>query len=44
MPRFFFGRMCPDHAITDVIGEELRDRAEATNRAREMRWNPPLSS
>lgn len=36
MPRFFFSRMCPDHAITDVAGEELRDRTEATNRAREI--------
>lgn len=36
MPRFFFSRMCPDHAITDVTGEELLDRTEATNRAREI--------
>ena len=36
MPRFFFSRMCPDHAITDVAGEVLRDRTEATNRAREI--------
>src|SRR5690349_16152767 len=36
MPRFFFSRMCPDHAITDVTGEELHDRAEATTRAREI--------
>ena len=36
MPRFFFSRMCPDHAITDVTGEQLRDRREATDRAREI--------
>ena len=36
MPRFFFSRMCPDQAITDVTGEELRDRVEATCRAREI--------
>jgi hypothetical protein len=36
MPRFFFSRMCPDQAITDVTGEELRDRMEATDRAREI--------
>ena len=36
MPRFFFSRVCPDHSITDAAGEELRDRAEATDRAREI--------
>ena len=28
--------MCPNHSITDVTGEELRNRAEATARAREI--------
>lgn len=36
MPRFYFSRMCPNHSITDVTGEELRNRAEATVRAREI--------
>ena len=36
MPRFFFSRVCPDRSVTDVTGEELRDRAEATNRARQI--------
>ena len=36
MPRFYFSRACPNHSITDVTGEELRDRAEATGRAREI--------
>lgn len=36
MPRFYFSRMCPDHAITDVAGEGLRDRTAATRKAREL--------
>jgi Domain of unknown function (DUF6894) len=36
MPRFFFSQVCPERSITDVTGEELRDRAEATSRAREI--------
>ena len=36
MPRFFFSRVCPEQSITDVSGEELSDRKEATNRAREI--------
>ena len=36
MPRYFFSQMCPDRVMTDVCGEELRDRLEATARAREL--------
>ena len=36
MPRFFFSRVCPDQMITDTVGEELTDRTEATDRAREI--------
>ena len=39
MPRFFFSRVCPEQSITDVSGEELLDRAEATTRAREIARN-----
>ena len=36
MPRFFFSRVCPEHAITDIVGEDVADRAEAKRRAREI--------
>ncbi len=36
MPKFFFSRVCPEHSITDIVGEEVADRAEATRRAREI--------
>ena len=36
MPRFFFSRVCPEHSITDIVGEDVADRAEATRRAREI--------
>ena len=36
MPRFFFSRVCPEHSISDVVGEEVSDRREATMRAKEI--------
>lgn len=36
MPRFFFSRASPEQTITDTVGEELTDRSEATDRAREI--------
>ena len=36
MPKYFFSQMCPDRVMTDVCGEELQDRREATARAREL--------
>lgn len=36
MPRFFFSRVCPEHSVTDIVGENVADRAEATRRAREI--------
>jgi hypothetical protein len=36
MPRFFFSRVCPEHSVTDIVGEDVADRAEATRRAREI--------
>lgn len=36
MPRYFFSQMCPQRVMTDVCGEELQDRREATARAREL--------
>ena len=36
MPKYFFSQTCPDRVMTDVCGEELRDRREATARAREL--------
>ena len=36
MPRFFFSRVCPEHSMTDPVGEDVADPAEATKRAREI--------
>ena len=36
MPRFFFSRVCPEYSITDIVGEDVADRAEAKRRAREI--------
>lgn len=34
MPRFYFSCVCPDRSTTDVAGEMLRNRTEATEHAR----------
>ena len=44
MPRFFFSRVCPEHSITDIVGEDVADRAEATRRAREIAMESHPSS
>jgi hypothetical protein len=36
MPKYFFSQVCPEHCMSDVCGEELEDRREATARAREL--------
>jgi len=36
VPKYFFSQMCPDRAMSDVCGEEVQDRREATARAREL--------
>ena len=36
MPRFFFSLVCPEHSISDVVGEEVSGRREATRRAKEI--------
>lgn len=36
MPKYFFSQVCPEQMMTDVCGEELADRREATARAREL--------
>jgi hypothetical protein len=36
MPKYFFSQMCPDRTMSDVFGEELEDRRQAADRAREL--------
>ena len=35
MSRFFFNTVCPDRSVTDAVGEDCRNVAEAKERARE---------
>jgi len=36
MPKYFFSQVCPERCMSDVCGEELQDRREATARAHEL--------
>ena len=35
MSKFFFNTVCPDRSMTDMVGQDCRNIAEAKDRARE---------